>query len=240
MLLRCSICKGQFEVEPSPNKNTVFCSHCGTPLDMRPKSRTPMSAKSPAALNALGVADPSQTSTVPQESAGNSLENLFAQPDQEEQPAPIAPRPSRPAAPQNASKEYALAQPDPVPVQPTDPLAQLAQSSPPSGYSRPAIRRMAKQKKSNNMAIIVVVVTVLIAGLIIGAVLVFHGSNPPAPEPVAPVIHHDPGELFPNKAPEPAPPAQPAADATPAAAPPADTPSDDTSPTSNDIPTNVK
>ncbi len=47
MLIRCSICKGQFEVEPSSNKTTVFCSHCGTPLDIRVKTLRPNSASPP-------------------------------------------------------------------------------------------------------------------------------------------------------------------------------------------------
>lgn len=60
MLLRCSICKGQFEVEPSPHRSTVFCSHCGTPLDIRtgPRQPPPPVRTATSARPATGVRPP--------------------------------------------------------------------------------------------------------------------------------------------------------------------------------------
>jgi hypothetical protein len=187
MLLRCSICKGQFEVEPSPHKDTVFCSHCGAPLDMKPKTKRAPAASSTSSSSLLALAgEQAEPPTPPQQPRGQGL--LAQQPPQQrtsQSPGEynLSSRPSFPGAP--APSEPA----------PNDTLAFLASATPSPHTTTVSVRRKLR-KKDNSAAIMVIIGTILICAVILAVVLILHYNQ--APEAPAPTPTHQPGELFPN------------------------------------------
>jgi hypothetical protein len=188
MLLRCSICKGQFEIEPNPHKTTVYCSHCGAPLDMKPKARR-SEASVATASSLMALAGETVPEAAPQKPVGKGV--LVQQPPQQrtsQSPGEYGFN-TRPAFP-----------PDPVPAQTasSDPLASLA-SAAHAPYGASTVMRKKSRKKNNSAAIMLIVGTTLVCIVVLAVVLIIHFNQTPeaAPAPPPPPAH-SPGEMFPN------------------------------------------
>ncbi len=201
MWMRCSQCKGQFEIEPKSGQKLVFCSHCGAQLRVTTKrfkaSQDPQSIQSISALTgetAEATEDESPFTVnalssgqdpVLQALGGAPAEEISEQPPHENPADPLSAFTATPVPPDDSA----------------DPLAAL--TSPSASSSRAHAPRpvpFRRKKKQENMAPLVIALagvgTLLLAGIIAAVVILNHKEEP---KPVAPRSSGpDVGELFAN------------------------------------------
>jgi hypothetical protein len=189
MLLRCSVCKGQFDVDPDLRKPTVFCSHCGAQLQtVKPGRRR--AQNNSAAVGALTTEElPGLTQeTAPEPTLGGFVEEFEAPPAPLEQgPAPIQPV----ASSGGFSDPFSNA-----------PVQNSAGGFPSAPYSAPASNRgrpPMRRKKDNGMMVVMIIVGafVVIIGVVVAAMMM--SGEDPKPTKEKPQVVPDVGELFPEK-----------------------------------------
>jgi hypothetical protein len=181
MLLRCSVCKGQFDVDPDMKKPTVFCSHCGAQLQtVNPgRRRAPNNNAAVGALSGEQLPGTQQeVITEPPAPALGGFVEEFEAPPAEHGAAPI-----QPVASDNFSSYPGANMPP-----------SSSQYSPAAGPRRPV-----RRKKDNMMIIVIVLVAVFVVAIGVTCAILFMG---PEEKKVAPKKEEDnmpnAGELYKN------------------------------------------
>ena len=203
MLFRCSVCRGQFDVEPDRQKPIIYCSHCGAALQTgKPKKK--VSASTNAALDSLGGPEPTQGQSFDQFVAGGSSQGYVESYDAPgndpvvEQTMPI---PNQRY--QQPSEQYDFA---PQPVAPPSRSGMPGPLPPQQFYGSPMPSPMASsvrrpvQKKDNTMMIIIIIgAIVAVLGLVgLSVFIIMMNSQPEPPQKVLRPVGPPPGELFPD------------------------------------------
>jgi hypothetical protein len=191
MLLRCSVCKGQFDVDPDMKKPTVFCSHCGAQLQtVKPgRRRAPNNTQAVGALGGEGFPGLQAEAAPPEPTLGGFVEE-FEAPAAEQGAGPI-----QPVASSGESDGFENFGGGGVAANQYGNQYSNQYSSAPAS----AMRRPVRRSKDNGMMIVMIVVggVVLAIGVTIAVMFMTGGEEKPKPKVEQPIP--DVGELFPDK-----------------------------------------
>ncbi len=190
MLLRCSKCKGAFEVEPNPYKGVVFCSHCGAPLQV---GRTPHGVAQAVRKSGTG-----HTTSSIEDSSLAALAGNVASVPAEEMSRPTRRDPPLPAVFVEADTQIEIPSKDARTAADVELGALAAGAVRHPATSRVRFRKARQQKQSSETGIFVVVLVAgacLIVAIVVGAVIMMNNRNAPVVAPKA-QNRPQPGEMF--------------------------------------------